>query len=709
MSNNESDSSTSQASGSKTKPRAPARPRGACMHCKSLKIRCDIIPDEDICVRCKANDFDCVSYGRKKRRPAPAHEELQQRACSQDVQIQALLRKLDEIKSLTKIRYWIAQAQQETEALQTGARGCLSPKVSGWVASGDCEPKVNGWVPRAEKDIPMSVPRPLTPVPSATNPKWPPILRCGLFGPQEVTDLFKLFYCKLHPSFTVLDPALHTPQYLISTSTLLFTKVLSITSRYWTHRPKLHQLAATYAHEAATEAIREGHYTIETCQAFTLSTGFPAPRQRFSEHRAWLLTGISIQILQALKLNAPPPADLPERERLNRIRTWFQVVCIDASSSVQQGKAPVLQGSDYVARALPAWYRCSPLNSPYDVYLCAFTDLALLVAKLWKAIGADSCDPDLVQDVDVIATVLEYHQRIVVKFAEWREREAERSQDPSATAQPQHEMRLKLIANAMKLIVLGAGFHYSVRHGQEPHPEILRLSIETALTCVRVHIEELYPAGVLGTLIEPHFLYVTYAAAFLVNLAQLLKANYTPLLDPVTRTTILKEVRALIGVYLSKDVALDRAHPPAVYGRFLAAHLDRIVDGQELARTPQLGPEDIPLPPDMWDLPGMPLELGGGAQHPMPLVDGGAGGDLWQGADFCFENFVTDVNALGPVPEACGEPGGLGLGLVPALAGNPLDEQTWWASSAPCPPLFDQSALDLATFAMDEAYLQMGW
>ena len=26
----------------------------------------------------------------------------------------------------------------------------------------------------------------------ATNPKWPPILRSGLFGPQEVTDLFKL-------------------------------------------------------------------------------------------------------------------------------------------------------------------------------------------------------------------------------------------------------------------------------------------------------------------------------------------------------------------------------------------------------------------------------------------------------------------------------------------------------------------------------------
>ena len=102
-------------------------------------------------------------------------------------------------------------------------------------------------------------------------------------------------------------------------------------------------------------------------------------------------------ISEDLKLNEPPPPRLPERLRLDRTRTWFQVVCIDASTSVQQGKPPVVQGSDYVERALATWYRCSPLNSPYDLYLCAFTDLALLVARLWKAIGADRCDPDLVQ------------------------------------------------------------------------------------------------------------------------------------------------------------------------------------------------------------------------------------------------------------------------------------------------------------------------
>ncbi|KZT69158.1 hypothetical protein DAEQUDRAFT_811600 [Daedalea quercina L-15889] len=704
MSNNtESDSSTSQ-----TKPLA--RPRGACVHCKSLKIRCQIILGEDICVRCKAHDLDCISCARKRRRPAPSHEELQQHSRAQDAQIEALLRKLDEIKALSKVRYWYVQALQETDALRARSGHRASPKVSGWKARADREePDIKGYTAHpGDKDVEMSVPRTLTPAPSATNPKWPPILRCGLFGPQEVTELYRLFYDKLHPSFTILDPALHTPQYLISKSTLLFTKVLSLASRHWTHRPKLHQLATTYAHEAAAEVVREGRYTIEACQAFMLSTGFPAPRQRFAEHRGWLLVGMAIRIAQDLKLDSPPPPGLPERERLDRARTWFQVVCVDASTSVQQGKAPVLQGSDYVARALATWFRASPLNSPHDLYLCAFADLALLVARLWRAIGADRCDPDLVKGVDVNATVLEYHEKLVEMYATWRAREAENSRNPRSGPQPQHNARLKLIGNAMKLIVLGAGFHHSVRQGQEPDRDVLHLSVEAALACVRVHAEELYPAGVLRSQVEPHFLYVTYAAAFLVNL---LKADYSHLLEPAVRTTIVREVRALTGIYLSKQVALDRAHAPAVYGRFLSALLERVVAGQELARTPRLAPEEVPLPPDIWD-PAAPFglddvaALGGGADHPVPLMNGGAGGDLFAGAEFCYGQFVSDVCALGrDIPPGQGYPDP--AAPVQSVFVNPLDEQTWWGGAAPFPPPFNQSVLDLASFAMDESWLQM--
>lgn len=167
-------------------------------------------------------------------------------------------------------------------------------------------------------------------------------------------------------------------------------------------------------------------------------------------------------------------------------------------------------------------------------------------------------------------------------------------------------------------------------------------------------------------------------------------------------------MRTLINIYLSKKVALDRAHAPAIYGRFLSAHLDRIVDGQVIAPAPLRGPEEVPLPPDIWDF-SIPYDLGvpmgNGSQHVMPYMNGGAGGDLMVGSDFGFEQFVTGITAMGDFPQRPMDP----AALVPTMSVNPLDEQTWWSASVPYPPEFDQTALDLATFAMNEAYLQTGW
>lgn len=184
------------------------------------------------------------------------------------------------------------------------------------------------------------------------------------------------------------------------------------------------------------------------------------------------------------------------------------------------------------------------------------------------------------------------------------------------------------------------------------------------------------------------------------QLAQLLKKEYSYLLEPAMRTTIVREVRRLIGIYLSKEVALDRAHAPAVHGRFLAVHLDRVVDADEVARTPSLTLEELPLPPDIWDF-AEPFDLeeaalGGGADHPVQMFNGGAGGDMFEGAEFCFGQFVSDMSALDEVAY----PGALGPGDLP------LDERTWWNGSGPPPLVFDQSAFDLATFAMDDSWLQ---
>lgn len=83
----------------------------------------------------------------------------------------------------------------------------------------------------------------------------------------------------------------------------------------------------------------------------------------------------------------------------------------------------------------------------------------------------------------------------------------------------------------------------------------------------------------------------------------------------------------------------------------------------------------------------------------MQIYNGGAGGDMFEGAEFCFGQFVSDMSALDNVPY----PGALGPG---DLLVNPLDEQTWWNGAGPVPPAFDQSASDLATSVIDDSWLQ---
>lgn len=71
--------------------------------------------------------------------------------------------------------------------------------------------------------------------------------------------------------------------------------VLAIATRHWQHRPKLHRLAMAYACEAVSQALVDGVQPVETCQALVLLTVFPAPFQRWSENRSWLLIGAAIR------------------------------------------------------------------------------------------------------------------------------------------------------------------------------------------------------------------------------------------------------------------------------------------------------------------------------------------------------------------------------------------------------------------------------
>lgn len=115
-----------------------------------------------------------------------------------------------------------------------------------------------------------------------------------------------------------------------------------------------------------------------------------------------------------LELNFAPPPDCDEREALNRTRTWLNCYCADGSHAIQFGKMPMLRLDDYVARTSQDWYRSSSMNTAYDVHLCAYVQIILIMSK-WRSVVQDEGFSQNTHKVSVSNFLCEYyHQTAVV-------------------------------------------------------------------------------------------------------------------------------------------------------------------------------------------------------------------------------------------------------------------------------------------------------
>ncbi|KZT69157.1 hypothetical protein DAEQUDRAFT_765701 [Daedalea quercina L-15889] len=655
MSDTESDGSSSDAYTGESRS---FKPKGACSNCKALKVRCQWIVDEGICTKCKTTGADCVAHGRKKRRPVMSHEQLVQRSQAQDAHIQSLLSQLDGLKQFSEMRHFVNEAQAEAAALRVTPNGLGAPHV----VYNDEEPAL-GERPGSCRALPSDEPSTATARTTASffipyytvidfeTFKCPPILSCGVFGPAEVTALFRLYFDKLYPSFAILDPVLHTPQYVLSKSSLLFTTILYVTSRTWKHRPKLHELARAHIVESIREAVKEGYKTIETCQAFVILSLFPTPHTNSVDSRGWMFMGIAIRIAQDLRLDEQPPVDLPEREKLNRLRTWFEVVSIDSSNSIQKGRPAMIHRNNFTYQMSGVWYRCSPLNSPYDIYCGAYADLMLFVSNLWGPIGAASMN--LQDDANVIDTILAYHRSVCDRVEMWQERVAEQQ---IAT---HRDPKLELLGHALRLTVLGVGIQHSLKRVLYPNMNLLHLAIEAARHILKYDIEYIYPTGFMRYAIEPQYIYVTYSAAFLINL---LRPSLTQLLERSLRVDIFRKIRTLIELFTSSEVVLDKGHMPIVYAAFLQDFLDQMTTGQDIAEDPSAYPSTPTLSNSRVLTHGVVAESRANAG---PVMDV----QTLRGAEFTVDQFVTEVttyqSAAYPAQDS------------PIWHGFPVDEGTW--------------------------------
>jgi len=330
----------------------------------------------------------------------------------------------------------------------------------------------------------------------------------------------------------------------------------------------MYLLAMDFARDAAGRALIDGSKSVDVCQAYLLMAVYPVPKKKWAEDRSWLLMGVAIRMAIELELNQPPPITCSERESLNRTRTWLNCYCVDGSHAIQFGKMPMLRLDDYLARHSREWYKTSSMNLPYDVHLCAYVHIIIIVAK-WRATMATEPKPS---DFDVVASVLETDAKLSQELALWVEAYAEEFSYLPLPICAYRGNTTQMITSYLRLVVLAVGFQHAVRLGFSRDSELVSKSVQAAREVIQIMAERLYPTGNLRFAMEANFLYVSFAAAFLINF---LRPKLLPLLDEKLQGEIIRDVSGLIDMLGSKAVALDGRHTPALYSRFLSSLLEK--------------------------------------------------------------------------------------------------------------------------------------
>lgn len=535
---------------------AITRPSGACVDCKSVKVRCEFVPGERKCRRCQAKGLPCTPRERKKRKPADTHEQLQEKAHEKDIQIQNLLRQFDQLKAEQKIRHWIGKAsvkEASPESVHNKPRVQSSLK---WDYKG-----------KSPESAAMAFFR----APHTRNVTPPLIIKyCGLY-PEEIQELFSLYFARINPFFSILDPELHTAENLIWSCPFLFTVMCAVASRYYVARPDIYPLAMDFARDIAGQILVEGNQSIDVCQAYLIMAVYPTPRKRWAEDRSWLLMGVAIRMAMELGLNQPPPQTCDERQRLNRVRTWLNCYCVDGSHAIQFGKMPMVKLDDFMARTTRNWHKSSSMNTAFDVHLVAYVQILIIMAK-WRATLSSFDKGQLPESFDLIIDCLRTEEVLARELDIWVTAYKEEFTFMPLPICNYRSNTTQMITAYLRLVVLAAAFRHALKRGMSRNCEVFKRALAAAKTVISFMVERLYPTGHLRYAMEANFLYVAYAAAFLINL---LRPKFLPLLEERQQREIIILVSRLIDVLSSRDVALDGRHTPALYSKFLSSLMER--------------------------------------------------------------------------------------------------------------------------------------
>ncbi|KAI0338738.1 hypothetical protein BDW22DRAFT_1432263 [Trametopsis cervina] len=404
----------------------------------------------------------------------------------------------------------------------------------------------------------------------------PDILVHGLVTPEDVDKLFEIFYARLNVHVTVLDPVLHTPSTTFARCPFLFTVVCAVASRYYADKSEIYPIAMHFAKHAAANALITGWKSVELAQAYIILSIYGVPARRWEEDRGWLYTGLAIRIATDLNLHhvpsTAPTSERHEREIMNRIRVWLNCYNLDKSIATQFGKPSTIK-EDFVVRKSDEWYKKSRFNHPYDVGVCAYTAQLRIMANFHEEIHSDPDTPNgLNERLDFKEVTLRHDEHLTRYYDDWKLRlESESDMEDPACA-----FRAKLLpffTNYSRLVMYSFGFQQAFRRGIQAEDRVfVDKCFQAAKAVITSMVDSLAPTGFMRYAPDSHFIFCTFASAFLLKL---LKPEFANLLSKDQEEEIFQLIGRLIQNLNSPEIAVDDRHTPRLHARFLAGLLSR--------------------------------------------------------------------------------------------------------------------------------------
>ncbi|KAJ5742816.1 uncharacterized protein N7511_011217 [Penicillium nucicola] len=243
----------------------------------------------------------------------------------------------------------------------------------------------------------------------------------GLVTMEEAHHLFPIYFARLHPVNGILDPMLHTPEFVRAQSALLFTWILALTAQFDHESASIAKRLRFHGEKLSKHVHTSGYKSVEIVQGYYISLLSATPAETSAQERSWLYTMYAFGLAAELGLDQEScadhansqslfnvshigPDDIPtakqnsreiassdpeypaeqsiyfQRLSRNRERTWLRILLWERANSAACGRIHTFPETD-LTHNIEGWW-LHPLADSTDKHTCAFITLRQSLAAL---------------------------------------------------------------------------------------------------------------------------------------------------------------------------------------------------------------------------------------------------------------------------------------------------------------------------------------